>query len=136
MQLNAEDTGLMEKLLSTGHVKHKYAQRTAGGAVAGQSPQPRQGAGESGREKRDMPACVQREAEGRNPLEYANTGEARGCTAVSLTLCEYGLKPHVSPTWNYSDESWFKAKLADAAGFYLDPPDNAIVPCMDEKSWI
>jgi len=57
-------------------------------------------------------------------------------TAVSLTLREYGLKPHVSSTRNHSDDSQFEAKLTDVVGLYLDPPNNAIVLCVDEKSHI
>lgn len=38
-----------------------------------------------------------------------------------------------SKSWCESDDPDFAAKAADVVGLYLDPPDNAIVLCVDEK---
>jgi transposase len=45
-----------------------------------------------------------------------------------------GLKPHLVTTFKLSNDPKFEEKLIDVVGLYLDPPDNAIVLCMDEKS--
>ena len=45
-----------------------------------------------------------------------------------------GLKPHLVKTFKLSNDPKFEQKLVDVVGLYLDPPDNAIVLCMDEKS--
>jgi transposase len=45
-----------------------------------------------------------------------------------------GLKPHLVKTFKLSNDPRFEEKLIDVVGLYLDPPDNAIVLCMDEKS--
>jgi transposase len=45
-----------------------------------------------------------------------------------------GLKPHLVRTFTLSNDPKFEEKLVDVVGLYLDPPDNAIVLCMDEKS--
>jgi transposase len=45
-----------------------------------------------------------------------------------------GLKPHRVETFKVSNDPLFEEKLVDVVGLYLDPPDNAVVLCMDEKS--
>lgn len=45
-----------------------------------------------------------------------------------------GLKPHLVKTFKLSNDPRFEEKLIDVVGLYLDPPDQAIVLCMDEKS--
>jgi transposase len=45
-----------------------------------------------------------------------------------------GLKPHLVETFKLSNDPKFEQKLVDVVGLYLDPPDKAIVLCMDEKS--
>ena len=47
-----------------------------------------------------------------------------------------GLKPHRVKTFKLSNDPRFEEKLIDVVGLYLDPPDNAVVLCMDEKSSI
>jgi transposase len=45
-----------------------------------------------------------------------------------------GLKPHLVKTFKLSNDPKFEEKLVDVVGLYLNPPDNAVVLCMDEKS--
>jgi transposase len=45
-----------------------------------------------------------------------------------------GLKPHLVETFKLSNDPQFEQKLVDVVGLYLDPPDKAVVLCMDEKS--
>ncbi len=47
-----------------------------------------------------------------------------------------GLKPHRVRTFKLSNDKRFEEKLVDVVGLYLNPPENAIVLCMDEKSQI
>ena len=47
-----------------------------------------------------------------------------------------GLKPHLVKTFKLSNDKRFEEKLVDVVGLYLNPPDKAIVLCMDEKSQI
>src|SRR5665213_2170515 len=47
-----------------------------------------------------------------------------------------GLAPHRLETFKLSNDSRFEEKLVDVVGLYLNPPENAIVLCMDEKSQI
>jgi transposase len=47
-----------------------------------------------------------------------------------------GLQPHRVKTFKLSNDPDFEDKLVDVVGLYLDPPEHAIVLCMDEKSQI
>ena len=55
---------------------------------------------------------------------------------VQRIWSELGLKPHRVDTFKVSNDPRFTEKLVDVVGLYLDPPDKAIVLCMDEKSSI
>ena len=47
-----------------------------------------------------------------------------------------GLKPHLVDTFKLSNDPAFETKLTDVVGLYLNPPEQAIVLCIDEKSQI
>ena len=49
---------------------------------------------------------------------------------------EHNLKPHLIKTFKLSRDKYFLEKLYDVVGLYLNPPDKAIVFCVDEKSQI
>lgn len=48
----------------------------------------------------------------------------------------HGLKPHRVETFKLSTDPHFIEKLTDVVGVYLNPPDKAVVLCVDEKSQI
>ena len=48
----------------------------------------------------------------------------------------HGLKPHRVESFKLSTDPDFVAKMRDVVGLYLDPPDKALVLCVDEKSQI
>jgi len=48
----------------------------------------------------------------------------------------HGLQPHRVKTFKLSRDKRFEEKLTDVVGLYMDPPDKAIVLCVDEKSQI
>ena len=47
-----------------------------------------------------------------------------------------GLRPHRLETFKLSNDKRFEEKLVDVVGLYLNPPEKAVVLCMDEKSQI
>lgn len=55
---------------------------------------------------------------------------------VSRVWREHGLKPHLTKQFKLSNDPQFEEKLADVVGLYLNPPENAAVFCVDEKSSI
>lgn len=48
----------------------------------------------------------------------------------------FALQPHRSETFKLSKDPLFIAKVRDIVGLYLDPPERAMVLCVDEKSQI
>src|SRR5208283_567047 len=48
----------------------------------------------------------------------------------------HGLQPHRVRTFKLSRDKQFVEKLTDIVGLYLNPPDKALVLCVDEKSQI
>lgn len=57
-------------------------------------------------------------------------------SSVGRIWADAGLKPHVVKGFKVSNDPMFEAKVADIVGLYLDPPDRAVVLCVDEKSQI
>jgi transposase len=48
----------------------------------------------------------------------------------------FGLQPHRAETFKLSTDPLFIEKVRDIVGLYLNPPDRALVLCVDEKSQI
>jgi len=46
----------------------------------------------------------------------------------------FGVKPHLTESFKLSTDAFFVEKLRDVVGLYLNPPDNALVLSVDEKS--
>lgn len=46
------------------------------------------------------------------------------------------IQPHRIRYYMHSSDPQFEAKLADIVGLYLDPPENAVILCVDEKTGI
>ena len=57
-------------------------------------------------------------------------------TSVQRIWRAHGLKPHLVKTFKVSPDKNFAAKVEDVVGLYLNPPDKALVLCVDEKSQI
>jgi transposase len=55
-------------------------------------------------------------------------------TAISRIWRAFGLKPHLVQTWKLSSDPQFIDKVRDLCGLYLNPPETAVVLCVDEKS--
>src|ERR1039458_1978618 len=57
-------------------------------------------------------------------------------STVSRMWRAFGLKPHLVDTFKLSSDPLFIDKVRDVVGLYLDPPERALVLCVDEKSQI
>ena len=57
-------------------------------------------------------------------------------TSVQRIWAEAGLKPHLTRRFKISNDPQFEEKVTDVVGLYLNPPDRALVLCVDEKSQI
>ncbi len=59
-----------------------------------------------------------------------------GNATVARAWREYGVQPWRAETFKFSTDPELVAKVTDVVGLYLEPPENAIVLCVDEKSQI
>lgn len=55
---------------------------------------------------------------------------------VSRVWRAFGLAPHKQDSWKLSKDPLFVEKVRDVVGLYLDPPERALVLCVDEKTQI
>ena len=59
-----------------------------------------------------------------------------GDATIARAWREYGVQPWRSQTFKFSTDPELVAKVTDVVGLYLNPPENAVVLCVDEKSQI
>ena len=57
-------------------------------------------------------------------------------SAVHRIWKAFGLQPHRQDSWKLSKDPQFVQKVRDVVGLYLNPPERAVVLCVDEKSQI
>jgi hypothetical protein len=81
-------------------------------------------------------ACQQPEAYSRWTVRTLARDLALPAATVHEVLVESGLQPHRIRTFTFSPDPEFEAKLLDIVGLYLNPPDHALVLCVDEKTGI
>jgi transposase len=68
----------------------------------------------------------------------ASMAKAAGISpsSVGRIWAEAGLKPHLTRSFKVSSDPHFEEKVIDVVGLYMNPPDKALVLCVDEKSQI
>ncbi len=57
-------------------------------------------------------------------------------SAVARYFALFGVQPHRSRSFKLSTDPFFVEKVRDIVGLYLNPPDKALVLCVDEKSQV
>ena len=75
-----------------------------------------------------------------NATHWSRTSMAKAAgispSSVGRIWRDAGLKPHLVETFKVSNDPMFEEKVTDIVGLYLDPPENALVFSVDEKSQI
>jgi transposase len=91
-------------------------------------------------EKRDalIAATLETKPKGMTHWSCRTMAQAQGVSknTVNRLWNLHNLKPHLSRTFKLSRDPKFVEKLTDVVGLYLNPPEKAIVLCVDEKSQI
>lgn len=77
--------------------------------------------------------CQQPEAQGRWTVRTLAAELGLPSSTVHAMLVAAHLQPHRIRTFTFSPDPNFEAKLLDIVGLYLNPPENALVLCVDEK---
>jgi transposase len=118
-----------------------WRQRYASAGLAGLEDQPR-----SGRPRVYSPAERLRVVEtactstppGETHWSVRSLATATGIgkNTVHRILQENRLKPHRVGTFSQSPDPDFVAKVIDVVGLYTNPPENAVVLCVDEKTQV
>jgi transposase len=85
-----------------------------------------------------MEATLQSKPAGMSHWSCRLMAEAQGVSksTVNRLWQLHNIKPHLSRTFKLSRDAKFLEKLTDVVGLYLNPPDKALVLCLDEKSQI
>jgi transposase len=83
-------------------------------------------------------ATLQKTPEDATHWSLRSMAEAQGVSKDSVRRIwqQHNLKPHLIETFKLSRDKRFVEKLYDVVGLYLNPPDKALVLCVDEKSQI
>jgi transposase len=83
-------------------------------------------------------ATLHEKPEGETHWSCRSMARAQGVSpaTVQRIWSARGLKPHRVRTFKLSNDKRFEEKLIDVVGLYLNPPEKAVVLCMDEKSQI
>ena len=76
-----------------------------------------------------------------NATHWSGRSMAAAAAGISYSSVQriwraHGLKPHLVKTFKVSRDRNFAAKVEDVVGLYLDPPDKALVLCVDERRQI
>ncbi|MBY0396910.1 MAG: IS630 family transposase [Thermoleophilia bacterium] len=109
--------------------------------IAGLSDRPRSGRPRTIDEaavKRVIAKTLERPPEGESHWSVRALAREVGLapSTVARIWREHRLKPHQARTFKYSTDPELEAKVIDIVGLYLDPPEGALVLCVDEKTQI
>ena len=90
------------------------------------------------RHKRIVEATTQSKPKGQTHWSTRTLAKQHGVhhTTVMRIWNAHQLKPHLERTFKVSRDPKFLEKLTDVVGIYMNPPQNAVVLCVDEKSQI
>ena len=123
--------------VTAGKWRRRFAQRR----LDGLSDEPRPGAPRTiGDELVEAVIVKTLEQQPRNATHWPTRSMAAEMgmsqTAVSRIWRAFGLKPHLVEQFKLSPDPQFIDKVRDVAGLYLNPPDAAVVLCVDEQTQI
>jgi len=91
-----------------------------------------------GKIKRIVQATLSTKPKGMTQWSCRQMAQAQGVSksTVSNIWRSHQLKPHRTKSFKLSRDAQFLEKLTDVVGLYLNPPDQALVLCVDEKTQI
>ncbi|GGP89670.1 IS630 family transposase [Streptomyces melanogenes] len=135
------DKDVAVQLGSTAHAVGRWRARFVQHRIAGLGDMPRPGGPRTVTDEK-VAAVVARTLEStpKNATHWSTRSMAKELglsqSSVSRIWRAFGLQPHRSETFKLSTDPYFIDKVHDVVGLYLDPPERALVFCVDEKSQI
>lgn len=135
------NTAVAKELSVTTQTIGKWRQRFLDRGVDGLLDEMRPGAPRTiGDEDVERVIALTLETKPRDATHWSTRSMARRSglsqSAVSRIWRAFALEPHRSETFKLSSDPLFIEKVRDVVGLYLNPPDRAMVLCVDEKSQI
>ena len=129
------------KLSTTPHTVGKWRKRFAILGNDGLLDEPRPGTSRKLSDKQVESVLARTlESQPEAATHWSTRDMAKACglsqSSVSRIWRAFSLAPHRSETFKLSRDPLFIEKVRDIVGLYLDPPDRALVLCVDEKSQI
>lgn len=137
----ASNKDVAARLGSTPHAVGRWRARFVEHRIAGLGDMPRSGGPRSVTDEQ-VAALVAKTLESapKNATHWSTRSMAKQTglsqSTVSRVWRAFGLQPHRSETFKLSTDPYFVDKAHDVVGLYLDPPERALVFCVDEKSQI
>jgi len=134
-----ENLAIAEGLGLSSHSVGMWRNRFAAGRIAalGNRPKKRTPIKYTAEDRRrvvEMACTKSPEAETHWSVRTLAKATGVGRETVRAVLGEAHLRPHRVGTFTQSNDPEFREKLIDVVGLYTNPPDNAVVLCVDEKT--
>jgi transposase len=125
----------------TPHTVGKWRRRFLEQGPGGLLDEPRPGAPRTIADERVEAVVVRTlESKPKDATHWSTRSMARAMgmsqTSVGRIWRAFGLQPHRAESFRLSTDPLFVEKVRDVVGLYLDPPERAVVLCVDEKSQI
>jgi len=129
------------KLSTTAHTVGKWRKRFVSLGNDGLLDEPRPGTSRKLSDKQvELVLARTLESQPQAATHWSTRDMAKTCGLSQSTISRiwraFSLAPHRSETFKLSRDPLFIEKVRDIVGLYLDPPDRALVLCVDEKSQI
>jgi transposase len=130
-----------KKLQITGATVCKWRERFRVNRLEGLLDEPRPGAPRSITDKRvEVVVTKTLETMPANSTHWSSRLMAKRAglsqTAIVRIWRAFGLQPHRVENFKFSKDPQFVEKVRDIVGLYMNPPDRAIILCVDEKSQV
>jgi transposase len=137
----ADNSHIAQKLRTTSQTVGKWRERFRKERLAGLNDEPRPGAPRRIADERIV-EVVSKTLESTPPdATHWSTRQMARATGLSQSSVvkiwhTFGLKPHLSKTFKLSTDPFLLEKVHDVVGLYLNPPENAAVFSVDEKTQV
>jgi transposase len=132
---------IARELSITPHTVGKWRRRYLERGPDGLLDEPRPGAPRTiGDDRIEAVVVTTLEEKPRDATHWSTRSMARSTGMSQSTVGRiwraFGLQPHRAESFKLSTDPLFIEKVRDVVGLYLDPPERAVVLCVDEKSQI
>ncbi len=136
-----DNKGVAHRLRATPATVGKWRTRFVRERLAGLYDEPRPGAPRTITDEEIEQVVVRTlESTPRGATHWSTRGMAQAAGLSHATISRiwhaFGLQPHRSETFKLSPDPLLVPKVRDIVGLYVDPPEHAVVLCVDEKSQI